>query len=159
LLRTSDNAMGTGSGNVAVGEHDALTAQGTTITGSSGQALSNVTVATFTDTDAITAANDFVATINWGDGTTSAGAVSGSNGSFAVSGTHTSTTTGTEAVTGTIADDAPGTATATAHSTVDVNATQLTGTPGDDSFTALPGNERIDAGAGADTVNFGFKLV
>jgi len=34
----------------------------------------------------------------------------------------------------------------------------LAGTPGDDTFAALPGNERIDAGAGIDTVSFGFKL-
>ena len=36
--------------------------------------------------------------------------------------------------------------------------THLTGTPSDDSFAALPGNERIDAGGGNDTVSFGFKL-
>jgi serralysin len=34
----------------------------------------------------------------------------------------------------------------------------ITGTPGDDTFAALPGNERIDAGAGIDTVSFNFKL-
>ena len=34
----------------------------------------------------------------------------------------------------------------------------LIGTPGDDGFTALPGNERIDAGGGNDTVTFDFKL-
>jgi hypothetical protein len=36
--------------------------------------------------------------------------------------------------------------------------THLTGTPSDDTFTALPGNERIDAHGGNDTVKFGFKL-
>ena len=30
--------------------------------------------------------------------------------------------------------------------------THLIGTPSDDSYTALPGNERIDAGGGNDTV-------
>jgi hypothetical protein len=35
----------------------------------------------------------------------------------------------------------------------------LVGTPGNDSFTALPGNERIDALGGIDAVTFGFKLV
>ena len=34
----------------------------------------------------------------------------------------------------------------------------LTGTAGDDTFAALPGNERIDARAGVDTVSFNFKL-
>ena len=33
------------------------------------------------------------------------------------------------------------------------------GTPGNDSFTALPGNERIDALTGVDTVTFDFRLV
>jgi microcystin-dependent protein len=32
------------------------------------------------------------------------------------------------------------------------------GTPGDDSFEALPGNEQIAAGVGIDTVTFDFKL-
>jgi hypothetical protein len=34
-----------------------------------------------------------------------------------------------------------------------------TGTSGDDSFTALPGNERIDAFGGSDTVTFDFRLI
>jgi predicted outer membrane repeat protein len=34
----------------------------------------------------------------------------------------------------------------------------ITGTPDDDSFAALPGNERIDAGSGIDSITFGFKL-
>ena len=33
------------------------------------------------------------------------------------------------------------------------------GTPGDDSFTALPGDQRIDALTGIDTITFDFKLV
>jgi len=35
----------------------------------------------------------------------------------------------------------------------------FTGTPGNDSFTALTGNERIDAGGGIDTITFGFRLI
>jgi hypothetical protein len=42
--------------------------------------------------------------------------------------------------------------------TVHVN-TLVAGTAGNDSFTALAGAERIDAGAGIDTVTFGFKLI
>src|SRR5262249_26750560 len=37
--------------------------------------------------------------------------------------------------------------------------THLFGTPGDDTFSPLPGNERIDALGGNDTINFAFKLV
>jgi Ca2+-binding RTX toxin-like protein/ABC-type uncharacterized transport system ATPase subunit len=42
--------------------------------------------------------------------------------------------------------------------TINVN-TLNTGTTGNDSYNALPGQERIDAGLGIDTVTFGFKLV
>jgi serralysin len=34
----------------------------------------------------------------------------------------------------------------------------INGTSGDDTFAALPGQERVDAGAGIDTVSFDFKL-
>lgn len=39
------------------------------------------------------------------------------------------------------------------------NKSQFFGTPGDDSFAALPGNERVDALAGTDTIRFNFKLI
>ncbi|MGH7193200.1 MAG: NF038129 family PEP-CTERM protein, partial [Candidatus Saccharimonadales bacterium] len=45
-------------------------------------------VAAFTDTDVSTAA-DYTATIDWGDGTTSPGVITTSNGDFLVSGAHT----------------------------------------------------------------------
>jgi len=51
-------------------------------------ALTNVTVATFTH-PAGDPAGDFSATIDWGDGTTTAGTVTGSNGNYGVVGTHT----------------------------------------------------------------------
>jgi subtilisin-like proprotein convertase family protein len=35
----------------------------------------------------------------------------------------------------------------------------VTGTPGDDTFTPLPGNQRIDALGGIDTATFDFRLV
>ena len=44
------------------------------------------------------------------------------------------------------------------QATIHVN-TWLIGTPGDDSFTALPGNARIDALGGNDTITFDFRLV
>ncbi len=48
----------------------------------------NGNVASFTDSDGIGTASDYIATIDWGDGTTSAGTVSGTVGSYNVSGTH-----------------------------------------------------------------------
>jgi hypothetical protein len=51
----------------------------------------NGTVAAFTDSDTSDTAGDFTTTIDWGDGTTSSGTVSGqpSLGPLTVEGTHT----------------------------------------------------------------------
>ena len=116
LTRISDNTIVTSTGNVTVAEHDVLAAQGTTLIAGAGQALANVQVATFTDTDTAALASDFLASINWGDGTTTAGVISGSNGSFAVNGGHTYTAAGQDNITVTVSDPAPGTAIATADS-------------------------------------------
>jgi hypothetical protein len=47
------------------------------------------TVGGFTDANTGAPAGDFTATINWGDGTTSSGTVTGTAGQFSISGTHT----------------------------------------------------------------------
>jgi hypothetical protein len=57
-----------------------------------------------------------VATIDWGDGTTTAGTIAGSNGSFAVTGSHTYATTGQDTITVTMEEPSPGIAVATATS-------------------------------------------
>lgn len=46
-------------------------------------------VASFTDADPGGVASDYAATIDWGDGSSSAGAISGSTGGFTVAGSHT----------------------------------------------------------------------
>jgi hypothetical protein len=48
----------------------------------------NGTTGTFTDTNANQPASSFTATINWGDGTTSTGTITGANGSFSINGNH-----------------------------------------------------------------------
>jgi hypothetical protein len=54
-----------------------------------GVALPSTTkVASFTDTNRSDTASSFTATINWGDGTTTTGKVTGSNGAFTVTGGH-----------------------------------------------------------------------
>jgi PKD repeat protein len=121
VTRTEDGTQNVGSGQVVVAENDVLTAQATTITADPNQAFSG-TVATFSDTDLVSLPGDFTATINWGDGTLTAGTITGGNGTFAVSGTHTYTSPGQDTVTVTLSDDAPGTATATATSTVTVES-------------------------------------
>src|SRR5262249_31646261 len=78
--------------------------------------------ATVTDTDLITPAGDFTATIDWGDGTgVTAGVVGGSAGNFTVSGNHTYSAVGNQTVHVTLTDDAPGTASASGNSTIIVN--------------------------------------
>ena len=52
-------------------------------------ALNNVQVATFTDADTNAGPSNYQATITWGDGTSTPGAISGSNGDFTVSGSYT----------------------------------------------------------------------
>jgi hypothetical protein len=120
LIHTSDSAQATASGSVAVADDDVLTGHGQTIRPKANQPFSGA-VATFTDTDTVNDAGDFTATINWGDGTTTTGTVSGGSGTFTVSGSHTYAHPGHENMTVTLTDDAPGTATAIANSSANVN--------------------------------------
>jgi hypothetical protein len=120
LTHTADMLSATASGSVAVAEADVLAGTGTKIKAKAHQAFTGA-VATFSDTDTANVAGDFTASINWGDGTVTGGTVSGGSGSFTVNGTHTYSHPGHENLTVTLNDDAPGTATATAHSTANVS--------------------------------------
>lgn len=60
------------------------------------------TVATFTDPNSSDSAGAFSATVDWGDGATSAGTITGEQGSFTVTGSHTYTAPGTYQITVTI---------------------------------------------------------
>jgi hypothetical protein len=119
----SDVAPGTGTATATdtatVTEADSLSGTPVSFSVPSGVSFTQ-TVANFTDTLTSAVASDFTATIDWGDATTSAGAVSGGAGSFQVSGTHTYAATGTFSVMVTLSDDKPGTATATVTSTAHV---------------------------------------
>jgi len=116
------------SGTATVTESDVLS--GTPVVFAPQQAIPFTgTVATFTDTDTANVASDFTATINWGDGNTTAGTVSGGGGTFTVSGTHTYATAGSFPVIVTLADDPPGTATATTTSTANVSAAPVQAIP------------------------------
>jgi hypothetical protein len=96
-----------------------IMATGAILSPKEGVPAIGVTVATFTDTTPSPAA-DYTATINWGDGTVTAGTVGGSAGSYSVTGTHTYAEDGSQAVTVTItesngADTDTGTAVAIAN--------------------------------------------
>jgi hypothetical protein len=79
-------------------------------------------VATFGDASSTDLPTDYTATINWGDGGSSTGLVSGLNGSFSVSGTHTYVNNTDQDVTYTlsvtITDDGGATVTVTGFATV-----------------------------------------
>ena len=91
VTRTADNTQLQMFGGVNVADADNLTGNSaSTIVANPNQALTNVVVATFSDTyTGHTDASDFTVSIDWGDGTTTAGPATGSGGSFSVSGSHT----------------------------------------------------------------------
>jgi len=94
------SAVGTGLALVA----DApLTAVRTSLSGKARRTISGV-VATFSDGNIYATADQFTASIAWGDGTSSSGSISTASGGFAVQGTHRYSKRGTYAVTVTIHD-------------------------------------------------------
>jgi len=144
-----NSASGNGSASVA---DAALTAAGTTINGAKGVSLTKK-VATFTDADPARIASDYTATIQWGDGTSSAGII---GGTFTVTGTHTYTSTGTHTIKVTIKDSggASATATSTAHIGILPAITSVSPTSG----SHVGGNTVTITGtnlSGATAVKFG----
>jgi hypothetical protein len=103
-----------------------LTANGTAVTATSGNSFT-AGVATFTYGNPNATTATFSATISWGDGTSSTGSISGSNGSFGVTGTHTYTAAGSFSVLVTITDVSGSTVKASATATV-ASAARLTAT-------------------------------
>jgi hypothetical protein len=95
------------------------------------------TVASFTDANTGGSTADFTATIEWGDGSSSTGTVSGSAGSYSVSGSHTYASTGPFEVIVKIVDD--GGSTAEARSQILVFATTAGG-----SFVIGDGDAAIE---------------
>jgi PKD repeat protein len=84
-----------------------------------GQAFSNVNVAHFQDYGGAEGLGSYTATIDWGDGSSTAGTVSLANGLLQVNGSHTYAEEGGYSLQVKLTDE--GGSTATAVSTVDVN--------------------------------------
>jgi cyclophilin family peptidyl-prolyl cis-trans isomerase len=95
-----------------------LSATGVNVNVTQGTTASNVTVATFTDSVATEPASNFTATIKWGDGTSSTGSVTGGNGSFTVTGSHTYSDPTKQTLSVSIADSNGASATASSTATV-----------------------------------------
>jgi hypothetical protein len=112
-----------------------IAASGTTFSVTPGQSFT-ATIANFTDTNPAANANNITAVINWGDGQTSTGLISGSSGIYTVSGNHTYSAPGAAsyAIKVTIVDPSGQSvqASSTAIATAFINATGTT-------FNAIPG--------------------
>jgi hypothetical protein len=78
------------------------------ISATAGTALTNATVATITDSYLAANAAEFSASISWGNGITSSGAVAGSDGNFSVTGSNTYSTKGSFPVSIDVTDVATG---------------------------------------------------
>lgn len=118
-------ATATANGTILVGEKDKLSVvNGETINATHGVQFSG-NLGVFADTTLATHdATDFRALVSWGDGTITAGTISGTGTNrttpFTVSGTHTYLKSGTYTVTVLFADDKPGTARMTLKDTATV---------------------------------------
>ncbi|HYR15729.1 MAG TPA: hypothetical protein VEQ67_16160, partial [Mycobacterium sp.] len=106
-----------------------IAATGAALTATEGAPFSG-TVATFTDPDASSTASEYSATVNWGDGSSSAGTVSGaSGGPFTVTGSHTYAEEGTYSTSVVIEDVDNPTNSATASGSATVGDAALTAGP------------------------------
>ena len=106
-------------GEITAAIDQPITASGTSVAATEGQSFTG-NVATFTDPDTNATASEYSATINWGDGTTSTGTISGTGGNFTVSGSHTYAEEGSQTATVTITDTDNTSNQATASSQVTV---------------------------------------
>jgi glucose/arabinose dehydrogenase len=82
-VRDGNGDTSQASFHVAVADA-ALQGTATPVNAVEGQAVTNVQVATFTDADPAGTANDYTATVRWGDGETSTGSISASGNGFVV---------------------------------------------------------------------------
>lgn len=130
-------AENSASGNTAsataaatVGEGDVLTSQQPASLSVTEGASYSGTFAVFTDSNTLSTSSGFTAVINWGDGTTEAGSVTGGEGTFTVSGSHTYANDGYFNLSAYLVDASPGTAEGVASGTATVNE--------DASYSAAP---------------------
>jgi hypothetical protein len=105
----------------------AITPAGQNVRATEGGLVSG-TVATFTDADPTATAADYTAVIDWGDGSSSSGAITGSS-TFSVSGAHTYAEEGAYAISVTITDADNPANSATVTSTATVTDAALTASP------------------------------
>jgi hypothetical protein len=119
-----------------------LSAQGTTMTGVPGAALTGI-VATFSDADPNGMASDYTAVIDWGDNTPpTAGVIGSTDRAFTVAGTHTYAVQGHYAIGVTIMDRGPRAAVVGSQAIVTPAPPQLQ--PGGANVTATAGTPLLN---------------
>jgi uncharacterized repeat protein (TIGR01451 family) len=165
-IADAGGATATATSTAVVSDFDTLLWTPAIVSSTEGTAFSGV-VATFTNLFyTANPASDFDATINWGDGTTDAGTITGTGGEFTVTGSHIYADEGSYSYAVTLADDAPGTASATALGTATVTdndtleagsatlvaaeGTTFTGAVATFTDTTYPGNSPADFNATID---------
>jgi hypothetical protein len=135
------------------------TSGGSTFSGRTGTAVGG-TLATFSAASSDVAGN-FTATVNWGDGSSTAGTVGGSGGSFTVTGSHAYGTGGTFPITVTIVRTSNtqnrGTATDTASITAPPSPV-LTGSPSVTGSSAAAFSGSVVPDGLPTTVHFEYGL-
>jgi hypothetical protein len=114
VVRMADGTSTTGSSPIRVGDDDMLIADPPLPLAANPHFAGFV--ANFADADPLTPQSDFVASIDWGDGTSTMGSVSRAGGTLSVFGSHTYAAAGQDKVTVTISDDAGGAVFGSAHS-------------------------------------------
>jgi hypothetical protein len=126
ITDSSDNATTSVTGTAFVTDAALTAGSGSTLSAVQGNLFSG-TLASFTDAFATAPASDFTAEVNWGDSSpVSTFAVSGSGGSYTVSGSHTWAQAGTFTVSVTILDKGGSKATVTDTATVTAAALPVT---------------------------------
>jgi Domain of unknown function DUF11 len=100
-LSDANQNNNTASATTAVAEDTIVVSAPKTVTGKN---QSNVTVATFTHTTGVEPPSAFAATINWGDGSNSAGTITLSGSTYTVKGSHTYSQNGSHTVTTTVVE-------------------------------------------------------
>src|ERR1700722_969393 len=148
VTRTTDSSQLVLFGGVNVADADNLSGNSApTITASPGQALTNVVVATFTDTyTGHPDGSDFTTNIDWGDGTTTTGTLTGSGGSFTVTGSPPHPHPGQYNHTDFLDGDSPDASFASANTTADI------GFGGTEVLSAA--NETVAIAAGTTVATF-----
>lgn len=154
----SDDAPGTATAMVTstadVGPAAGITAFPRTITPTEAVAFNGV-VASFTDGRGGALPGDFTASINWGDGSTTAGTVAATGGgAFTISGTHTYADEGTFSMPVQVTDNVSKLSASTTSTANVAEGDRLTGTPATFSaFVGFPFSGVVATFTDTDTAN------